>query len=125
MDRHLAIGLVIATPLLIAAESPTTVPEIAALLPSGIYSGHAIQAGKRLDLSLNIQGSKPNGRFTGTIHLQQAPVPCGAPYPITGDIKPAGTIHIESRTGVTKGCERTLVLKLAGNDLNGTLMASE
>jgi hypothetical protein len=39
MDRRSISSLILATPLLLAAASPTGVPEIAAQLPSGIYAG--------------------------------------------------------------------------------------
>jgi hypothetical protein len=44
---------------------------------------------------------------------------------MSGDIKPNGAAHIESRAGVTNGCERRFVLKLAGSDLKGTMLGSE
>jgi hypothetical protein len=112
-------------PLCAFAATPGAVPEIAAQLPSGPYKGHAIQAGKRLDLALIVQESKPGGRFSGTVRLQQAAAPCNATFRMSGDIKANGAVHIESRAGVAKGCERTFVLSLAGNDLKGTMLTSE
>ncbi|MGQ0751494.1 MAG: hypothetical protein ACT4PS_13235 [Betaproteobacteria bacterium] len=108
-----------------AQPASKTPPEIVALMPSGIYLGHALLGGKRLDLSLNVQDSKPGGRFAGTVHVRQAPPPCGSVFPIRGDLQPNGSVHIESRAGVTKGCERTFVLTLAGSELEGSLLGSE
>jgi hypothetical protein len=113
------------SPLYVLAATPTAVPEIAALLPSGPYTGHAIQAVKRLDLALVVRESKPGGRFSGTVHLQQGTAPCNATFRMSGDMKPSGAVHIESRAGVPKGCERTFVLNLAGNELKGTMLAAE
>jgi hypothetical protein len=124
MDRYRAIGLLIATPLLTAAASPTAVPEIAAQLPSGIYAGHAIQADRKHDLSLNVHDSKPGGQFVGTVHFQ-GNVRCESAFPMSGDIKPAGVVHIESRTGIDRECQRTLNLNLAGNELKGTMLTTE
>lgn len=124
MDRYRVIGLLIATPLLAAAASPTAVPEIAAQLPSGIYAGHAIQADKKHDLSLNVHESKPGGQFVGTVHLP-GNARCQSAFPMSGDIKPAGVVHIESRTGVGRECQRTFKLNLAGNELKGTMLTTE
>jgi hypothetical protein len=46
-------------------------------------------------------------------------------FPITGETKLDGAVHIDSREGVAKGCERTLDLKLAGNELSGALLDPE
>lgn len=124
MDRPSIASLILATPLLLAAAAPTGVPEIIALMPSGIYTGHAIQAGKRLTLTINVEESKPGGRFTGTVHVQ-APAPCARPFPMIGTMKANGAVHIDSRAGVTNPCEKTFVLNLAGDDLKGTMLASE
>lgn len=130
IKRDLAIGLLLlSTSFTSETKSqippPAKVPEIAALMPSGLYRGHAVLGGKRLDLSLNVQDSKPSGRFSGTVHVPQAVAPCGAVFPISGDMKPSGAVHIESRAGVAKGCERILVLTLAGDDVKGSLIGSE
>lgn len=107
-----------------AQPAPKTPPEIVAFMPSGLYLGQALHGGTRLDLSLNVQDSKPGGRFAGTVHVQQAPAPCGSVFPMRGHLKPDGSVHIESRAGVTKGCERTFVLTLAGSELKGSLLGS-
>lgn len=130
ITRDLAIGLLLlSTSFTSETQSQTSqaakVPEIAALMPSGLYRGHALLGGKRLALSLNVQDSKPSGRFSGTVHIPQAGAPCGSIFPIRGDMKPSGAVHIESRAGVARGCERILVLTLAGDDVKGSLIESE
>ncbi|MGQ0523572.1 MAG: hypothetical protein ACT4P8_07935 [Betaproteobacteria bacterium] len=137
MDRNrkdikldLAIGLLLLSTSFTSepqaqTSPPAKVPEIAALMPSGLYRGHALLGGKRLDLTLNIQDSKPGGRFSGTVHIPQAAAPCGSVFPISGDMKPSGAVHIESQAGVARGCERILVLTLAGDDVKGSLIGSE
>lgn len=107
------------------AASPTaSPPEIAASLPSGQYAGRALRDGKGFDVSLVIQQTKPGGRFTGTVVIHKAP-PCDALFPISGEILTGGGVRIESREGIVQGCERTFNLKLAGNELTGTLVESD
>lgn len=106
------------------AASSTAVPEIAALLPSGIYTGHAIQAGRKNSLALNVLESKPGGRFVGTVHLEGNGL-CGSPLPMSGEIKPGGAVHIQSEPRAGKACERTFNLSLAGSDLKGTMLTTE
>jgi hypothetical protein len=106
------------------AASSTAVPEIAALLPSGIYTGHAIQAGRKSSLALNVQESKPGGRFVGTVHIEGNAM-CGSPLPMIGEIKTGGVVHIESEPRVAKACERIFSLNLAGSDLKGTMLTTE
>ena len=102
----------------------TTVPEIAALLPSGVYTGHAIQAGRKNNLALNIQESKPGGRFIGTVHIE-GNGSCGSHLPVSGEIKPGGAVHIELEPRAAKACDRTFSLSLAGSDLKGTMLTTE
>lgn len=106
------------------AASSTAVPEIAALLPSGIYTGHAIQAGRKNSLALNVQESKPGGRFVGTVHIEGHAL-CGSPLPMSGEIETGGAVRIESGPRVGKACERIFSLNLAGSDLKGTMLTTE
>ena len=99
-------------------------PEIVALLPSGQYIGQGQKGARAFDVSLVVHESKPGGKFTGTIVAPQAAV-CADTFPINGEMKPNGVVHIDSRGGVAKGCERTLNLKLAGNELSGALIDAE
>jgi hypothetical protein len=97
-------------------------PEIVAALPSGEYTGRARGDGKGFDVSLVIQQTKPGGRFTGTVVVHKAPHPCDALFPISGEISTGGAVRIDSRQGVAQGCERAFDLKLAGDQLTGTLV---
>jgi len=109
--------------LLAQAASPiASPPEIPASLPSGQYAGRAHRDGKDFEVSLVLDQTKPGGRFTGTVMVHQAPSPCEALFPISGEIVTGGGVRIESKEGVARGCERTFNLKLAGNDLTGTLV---
>lgn len=105
-----------------AASGPPTkaAPEIDALLPRGQYVGSA-HKGRALDVSLHVQESRPGGRFTGTVVVRQAAAPCDAVFPLSGEIKPDGAVQIDSREGVVPGCERHFDLKLATNELTGTM----
>ena len=105
-----------------AASNPPTkaAPEIDALLPKGQYVGSA-HKDKALDVSLHVQESKPGGRFTGTVVVRQAAAPCDAVFPLSGEIKPDGSVQIDSREGVVPGCDRHFDLKLATNELTGTM----
>lgn len=106
--------------------APTAAPpEIAASLPSGQYAGRAHRDGKGFDVSLVIEQTTPGGRLAGTVVVHKAPPPCEALFPISGEIFPGGSVRIESKEGVIHGCERTLDLKLVGDELTGTLVASE
>lgn len=100
-------------------------PEIFASLPSGEYAGSALRNGKGFDVSLVIQQTKPGGHFSGTVVVHKAPAPCAASFPISGVIRAGGAVQIESKDGVAQGCERSFNLKLAGNDLTGTLIAAQ
>jgi hypothetical protein len=128
-------GFVAITILLLASSSvrvhaqaaaPTAAPpEIAASLPSGQYAGRAHRDGKGFDVSLVIEQTTPGGRLAGTVVVHKAPPPCEALFPVSGEIFPGGSVRIESKEGVIHGCERTLDLKLVGDELTGTLVASE
>ena len=100
-------------------------PEIVALMPSGIYVGRGVREGKGIDVSLDIQETKPGGKFAGTALVHEPRSPCGAVFPIRGEMNADGAIRIDSREGVTRGCERKFDLKLAGDQLTGTMLASE
>jgi hypothetical protein len=112
-----------------AAQAPATSPiasppEIPASLPSGQYAGRTHRDGKDFDVSLVIDQTKPGGRVTGTVMIHNAPTPCEALFPISGEIVTGGGVRIESKEGVARGCERTFNLKLAGHELTGTLVDS-
>jgi hypothetical protein len=115
----------IATEVYAQAASPiASLPEIPAFLPSGRYAGRAHSDGKDFEVSLVIEQTKPGGRFTGTVMVHKAPAPCEALFPISGEIRTGGGVRIESKEGIARGCERVFNLKLAGNELTGTLVES-
>ena len=105
--------------------SPTKpLPEIVALLPSGQYSGQGHKDAKAFDVFLVVHESKPGGKFTGTVAVQGTG-PCAAVFPISGETKSNGAVRIDSREGVAEECGRAFDLKLAGNELSGTLLDAE
>ena len=100
-------------------------PEIIALMPSGQYIGQGQKDAKTFDVSLVIHESKPGGRFTGMVVVHQAAAPCAGEFPIAGEMKPDGLVHIESQDSGARGCELSFNLKLAGSELSGTLLGAE
>lgn len=129
IKRDAAIGLLLLSTALTGEAqgqgTPTApLPEIVALMPSGHYTGMGRRGAKAFDVSLVIEETKPGGRFTGTVMIQEATEgPC-ASTPVSGVLRPNGAVLIESGAGVVRGCERKFDLRLEGKQLSGTLTAA-
>lgn len=128
IKRDAAVGLLLLSTALTGGAqgqgtATTPLPEIAALMPSGHYTGIAHRGARAFDVALVIEETKPGGRFTGTVLIQEATESPCASTPVSGVLRPNGAVLIESGEGVVRGCERRLDLRLEGKQLSGTLTA--
>lgn len=105
------------------AASPATVPpEVVARLPSGEYAGGARNHARTFDVSLVVHESKPGGRFQATAAVHPAPAACGTRFPVSGEMRPDGAVRIDS---LAADCPRRFELRLAGEELKGTMTGPE
>lgn len=106
----------------LAAESTSKAPPEMVALPSGDYVGAAEGKDGAREVSLSVQQGKPGGAFNGTLRINDS-APCDIAFPITGDIRPDGTVRIDAKEA-TRGCLHAVELKLAGSELKGFMVTA-
>lgn len=117
----MAIWLGMTVTALAAESTPKAPPELVAL-PSGHYVGTAEGKDGSREVSLSIEQGRPGGAFKGTLRTNDR-APCDIDFPITGEIRPDGGVHIDSKEAVDRGCVFGVELKLAGSELSGFIVA--